>query len=270
MSAKVHPTAVVHSSAQLEEGVEIGPYAVIGEETALGPGTTVGAHAIVEFAVLGAHNRVFPGAFVGTAPQDLKYAGEKTRLVMGDRNTVRECVTLNRGTNATGETRIGSGCLFMAYSHVAHDCRIGDGVILANGTALAGHIEIGDRAVISGLVGMHQFIRVGTLAMVGGGSMVALDILPYCVAQGDRAVLRGINLLGLKRAGLDLKAATAVKTAYKTLFFAGLSLEAALEEIKMGGTTPEVRTMLQFIETSKRGIARPPAGAAEKEEAGVF
>ena len=168
----------------------------------LGPRVSVGPHAVVEFADVGEGCKIHAGAFVGTAPQDLKYRGERTRLVLGPGCVVRESVTLNRGTAATGVTRIGSRCLFMAYSHVAHDCIIGDEVILANSVAIAGHCEVGDWAIIGGMVGLHQFVRVGKLAMIGAGAMVPLDIPPYALAWGDRARLSGLNLIGLRRRGL--------------------------------------------------------------------
>ncbi|MBI4348996.1 MAG: acyl-ACP--UDP-N-acetylglucosamine O-acyltransferase, partial [Elusimicrobia bacterium] len=188
------------------------------------------------------------------------YAGEKTRLVMGDNNTVRECVTLNRGTTATGETRIGSNCLFMAYSHVAHDCRLGNNVIVVNSVALAGHIEVGDFAVLGGICAIHQFVRIGRLAMLGGGSMNGQDVLPYCNTQGDRASLRGLNVLGMRRAGFSRDAISAVKDAYKTLFMQGLSMQDAVAKLRAGSPGPEVQEWIRFIEApSKRGIMRAAA-----------
>lgn len=257
----VHPTAVVHPSAKLDASVKIGPYAIIGEDVELGAGTTVGPHAVIEFAAIGKNNRFHAGCYVGTAPQDLKYAGERTRLVMGDNNTVRETVTINRGTTATGVTQIGSNCLFMAYSHVAHDCRIGNGVIVVNSVALAGHVEIGDGAVLGGLAAVHQFARIGRLAMLSGASMNGLDVLPFCTTQGDRAKLRGLNLLGLRRAGIPKDSIAAIKNAYKTLFHSGLTQQAALAKLKEGEPCKEVQEMIRFIETSKRGIMRAAAGA---------
>ena len=215
---------------------------------------------------MGKNNRLHPGCFVGTPPQDLKYAGERTRLEMGDSNTVRECVTLNRGTGAGGRTRIGSGCLFMAYSHVAHDCVIGNGVIVVNSVGVAGHVEIGDFSVIGGLAGIHQFVRVGRYCMIGGGSMIGKDIPSFCTCQGDRAKLRGLNLLGMRRAGLGREAVAAVKEAYKTLFLSGMSLEDAVTRLKEGNPGPEVSDMLSFIEGSRRGVTRPAVGAEAEEE----
>ncbi|MEK7858428.1 MAG: acyl-ACP--UDP-N-acetylglucosamine O-acyltransferase [Elusimicrobiota bacterium] len=264
MSA-VHPTAIIDPGAKIDPSVKIGPYAVIGEDVVIGAGTTIGAHAVIEFTHMGKDNRILPGAFVGGPPQDLKYAGERTRLVMGDKNLVRECVTLNRGTSATGETRIGSGCLFMAYSHVAHDCRVGDGVILVNSVPLAGHVEVGDGAILGGSSAVHQFVRIGRMAMISGGSMVGKDVPPFCTAQGDRAMLRGLNSLGLRRAGLKADVLRALKAAYKTLFFSGRTLDLTLPELQAPGNPKEVVELAAFIAASKRGITRPAAGAQQED-----
>lgn len=265
----IHPTAVVDPAAKIDPSVSIGPYAVIGPDVVLGAGTTIGAHAVVEYTHMGRENRILPGAFVGTPPQDLKYAGEHTVLVMGDKNTVRECVTLNRGTSAHGETRIGSGCLFMAYSHVAHDCILGDGVILVNSVGVAGHVEIGDYSVVGGLVGIHQYVRIGRFCMLGGGSMVGKDVPPFCTCQGDRATLRGLNLLGMRRAGLGRETVRSVKEAYRTLFMSGSPLEAAIAEVKGSSGAKEVLEMVDFIERSKRGVMRPATGVALEEEVSI-
>ncbi|HVE14709.1 MAG TPA: acyl-ACP--UDP-N-acetylglucosamine O-acyltransferase [Elusimicrobiota bacterium] len=262
----IHPTAVVHPTAKIDPAAQIGPYAIIGEDAVIGAGTTVGAHAVVEFATLGKDNRLHPGCYVGTAPQDLKYAGEKTRLSMGDKNVVRECVTLNRGTGQGGETRIGSGCLFMAYSHVAHDCHIGNGIVLVNSVGIAGHVEIGDHTVVGGISGIHQFVRIGRFCMIGGGSMVGKDIPSFCMCQGDRATLRGLNVVGLRRSGLPRQTVSAIREAYRALFLSGRPLEAALAELKAPDALPEVLDMVQFIESSKRGVMRPATGAQAEEE----
>ncbi|MBI5630370.1 MAG: acyl-ACP--UDP-N-acetylglucosamine O-acyltransferase [Elusimicrobia bacterium] len=264
----IHPTAIVHPSANLDPSVQVGPYAVIGEDVEIGAGSVVGPHSVVEFASLGKENRLHSGCYVGTAPQDLKYAGERTRLVMGDGNVVRECVTLNRGTAAHGETRIGSRCLFMAYSHVAHDCVLGDGVILVNSSAAAGHVELGDYTVVGGMAGLHQYARAGRYCMIGAGSMVSKDVPSFCTCQGDRATLRGLNLVGMRRAGLGREIVHGVKEAYKTLFLSGLSLEEALNQLKASSIT-EILDMVRFIETAKRGILRPASGAAAEEEVSV-
>jgi len=265
----IHPTAVVDKTAQIDPSAEIGPHAIIGPETVIGPRTKVGAHAIVEHAALGADNVLHPGCFVGTPPQDLKYAGEKTRLVLGDKNTVRECVTLNRGTaQGGGVTTIGSGCLFMAYSHVAHDCVLGSGVIMVNSVALAGHVHVGDYAVLGGLAAVHQYTRIGRFAMLGGGSMNGQDILPFTTTQGDRACLRGLNTLGMRRGGFSREAMSAVKDAYKTLFLSGLTQADAVARLKESNPCKEVQEWIDFIESAgKRGVMRPAVGATEIEAA---
>ncbi len=267
----IHPTAIVDPSAKLDATADIGPYAIIGPETVIGPRTKVGAHAVLEYATLGADNILHPGCYVGTPPQDLKYAGEKTRLIMGDKCVVRECVTLNRGTvTGGGLTKIGSNCLFMTYSHVAHDCVIGNGVILVNSVALAGHITIGDFAVLGGLAALHQFIRVGRYAMLGGGSMNGQDILPFTTTQGDRAVLRGLNVLGMRRGGFSREAMGQVKDAYKTLFLSGLTQAEAVAQLKAGNPSKEVQEWIDFIESAgKRGVMRPAVGATAVEAASV-
>jgi len=267
----IHPSALVDKTARVDPSAEIGPYAIIGPEAEIGPRTKVGPHVVVEHATLGADNVLHAGCYVGTAPQDLKYAGEKTRLAMGDKNVVRECATLNRGTaQGGGLTKVGSGCLFMAYSHVAHDCEVGDGAILVNSVALAGHVHVGAGAVLGGLVAVHQYVRVGRYAMFGGGSMVGQDALPFGMYQGDRAVMRGLNVLGLRRAGFSREAVSALKTAYKTLFLSGLTQTEALAKLKSGDPAKEVQEWIGFIESAgKRGVTRPAAGATQIEEAAV-
>lgn len=267
----IHPTAVVHPTAKIDPTADIGPYAIIGPDAVIGARTKVGAHTVVEHAEVGADNVFHPGCYVGTPPQDLKYAGEKTKLVMGDKNVVRECVTLNRGTaQGGGVTRIGSNCLFMACSHVAHDCQVGNGVIVVNAVLLAGHVHVGDMAVLGGACAVHQFTRIGRLAMLGGGSMNGQDILPFANTQGDRAVMRGINMLGLKRAGVPPEARAALKDAYKLLFLSGLPQADALARLKAGNPPAIVQEWIDFIESAgKRGVMRPAVGATELEEASL-
>lgn len=263
----IHPTAVIDPSAKLDPTVKVGPYSVIREDVVVGAGTVIGAHSILEHVHMGKDNMIFDGAYVGTAPQDLKFAGEKTLLAMGDRCKVREGATLNRGTAAFGETRIGDDCLFMTNSHVAHDCQLGNGVILANCVALAGHVEVGDGSIFGGLVAVHQYVRVGRFCMMGGGAMVDKDVPSFCNVQGDRAVLRGLNLIGMRRAGLHRDAVAALREAYRTLFLSGRPWEEALAEVR-SSAVPEVQDMARMIDGSKRGITRPAAGAqAEAEEA---
>lgn len=255
----IHATAIVHPGAKIAANVEIGPYAIIGEHVTLGEGTTVGPHAVIEgWTEIGRDNRIFQFASVGAAPQDLKFHGEKSYLRIGDRNMVREFVTLHRGTESGGgETIIGSDNLFMAYSHVAHDCVVGNRVILANGATLAGHVQIDDFAILGGLSAVHQFTRVGAHVMVSGGSMVAQDIPPYTIAQGDRAKTVGLNLVGLKRRGFSEEVLRAIKQAYKIIFRSGLRQEEALQKIAVEVTSsPELAVFVEFIKNSQRGVAR--------------
>jgi UDP-N-acetylglucosamine acyltransferase len=255
----IHSTALVHPEAQLHPTVEVGPYSVIGPQVKVGAKTVIGPHVVVEGrTTIGEENRIFQFASVGAAPQDLKYAGEDTELIIGHRNQIREFTTLHRGTTqGGGVTRVGNQCLFMANSHVAHDCVVGDGVILANGVALAGHVSVEDFAICGGLSAIHQFTRIGKHAFISGGSMVAMDIPPYCTAQGDRAQLAGLNTVGLTRHGFTPEQISRVKGAYKILFRSGLGLREALARVtaEFGGN-PEIDQFVRFIEGSERGITR--------------
>jgi UDP-N-acetylglucosamine acyltransferase len=256
-NAGIHPTAVIHPTACLDPTIEIGPYAVIGEETRLGPHVWIGPHAVIEYAEIGEGCRIHAGAFVGTAPQDLNYAGEKTRLILGPGCVVREGVTLNRGTVASGVTRIGARCFFMAYSHVAHDCVIGDEVVLANSVAIGGHGEVGDWAFVGGLAALHQFARIGKLAMVGGGAIIPLDIPPFTLSWGNRARLSGLNLVGLKRRGYPPDVVQDLKKAYRQIFDPSRLLRDQLASIKREQRSLAVQEFISFIEQSVRGICRP-------------
>lgn len=266
MSTKIHPTAIIHKTAQLAKDVEIGPYVVIGENVKIGPGTSVGPHSIIEFSEIGGNNQFTGHAFIGMPPQDYKYHGEPTRLVMGDDNIVREGVSLHRGSPLTGVTTIGSGCMFMCNSHVGHDCRIGSNIIMVNSAVAAGHVTIEDKAIISGLVAIHQFTRVGSLAMLSGGSMANQDIVPYCTARGDRARPVCLNLVGLKRNGVTLESIKSVKHAFKTLFFGGYTMEGAIARLKAERLSPEALHMVEFCGKSKRGVARPRRTATQAAE----
>ena len=267
----IHPTAIVDAGAKIDPSAEIGPYAIIGPETVIGARTKIGAHTVVEYATLGADNVLHAGCYVGTPPQDLKYAGEMTRFVMGDKNVVRECVTMNRGTaQGGGVTTVGSNCLFMACCHIAHDCHVGNGVIVVNAVLLAGHVTLGDGAVLGGVCAIHQHTRIGRFAMLGGASMNGQDVLPFTTTQGDRAVLRGLNMLGMRRGGFTREAMAAVKDAYKTLFLSGLTQVDALAKLKSENPGKEVSEWIEFIESAgKRGVMRPAAGVTQVEEAAV-
>lgn len=255
----IHATAIIHPTAQLDAGVSVGPYSIVGEQVKIGAGTQVGAHVVIErWTEIGRDNQIFQFASVGAAPQDLKYRGEETWLVLGDRNRIREFATLHRGTpDGGGRTVVGSDNLFMAYSHVAHDCRVHNRVVMANAATLAGHVEIEDNAILGGLMAVHQFCRVGCHTMISGGAMITQDIPPYTIAQGDRAKTIGINLVGLKRRGFPEATIRGIKNAYRLMFRSGLRLEAALERIELEyGTIPEVKHFTAFIKESQRGIAR--------------
>lgn len=255
----IHPTAIIHPGARIAENVEIGPYAVIGEHVTIGSGTWIGPHAVIEgWTEIGCDNKIFQFASVGAVPQDLKFHGEETWLRIGDRNSIREFVTMHRGTADGGsETVVGSDNLFMAYSHVAHDCRVGNHVILANAATLAGHVTVDDHAILGGLSAVHQFTRIGSHVMISGGSMVNQDIAPYLIAQGDRAEPVSINLVGLKRRGFSEEALRGIKNAYKTVFRANLKLEEALAKVEEESSSiPEVMAFVDFIRSSQRGIAR--------------
>ena len=255
----IHPTAVVEPGAQVDPSCEIGPYAVVGPHVKLGPNNVLAAHAIVTgHTTLGAGNRVFPHAVLGEIPQDLKYRGEPTRLEIGDRNTFRECVTINLGTvGGGGVTVIGNGCLFMAYSHVGHDCRIGDGAIIANSVALAGHIVLEDHVHMSGNAAAHQFCRIGRLSFVSGLTGVAMDVPPYCTVAGPRAELAGLNTVGLQRAGMTEEQIGRVKQAYKIVFRSNLGLAEAIAQLEAElGAHPEIAHFVAFLKGSQRGVTR--------------
>jgi len=256
MSAKIHPSAVINPSAKIAEGVIIGPCVVIGEDVSIGEGTYVGPHSIIEFAEIGKNNRFEGSVCIGTQAQDFSYKGEKTKIIIGDNNIIREFVSLHRASKPELVTKIGNNCMFMANSHVGHDGTVGDNVVMVNSSALAGHCEVEDKVLVSGLVGVHQFVRIGKLAMATGGAMVALDLPPFCRAQGDRAKLVGLNLIGMRRNGISRESISSVKTAYKTLFFSGLRLEEAIAKLKSEKLSPEAAHMVGFCENSKRGVMR--------------
>lgn len=255
----IHPTAIIHPGARLAENVSIGPFTIIGQHVSIDSGTRVAGHVVIEgWTRIGRDNQVFQFSSIGAAPQDLKYAGQETYLKIGDRNRIREFATLNRGTSeGGGTTYIGNDNLFMAYSHVAHDCQISDHVVMANCATLAGHVEIGASAILGGLTAVHQFCRIGCHTMISGGAMVAQDIPPYTIAQGDRAKPVGLNLIGLKRHGFSETATRGIKKAFRLLYRSGLPLEEALLKISDEvEPTPEVTTFLNFIKESQRGLAR--------------
>jgi len=254
----VHPTAVVDPAAELGEDVEIGPYTVIGPDVVVGDRTRIGSHVNVQGpATIGADCRIFFSSALGFPPQDLKYKGERTSLQLGERNVVREFVTLNRGTAASGATRIGDGNLLMAYVHVAHDCTIGHGNVLANAVTLAGHVTIEDFTVIGGLVPIHQFVRVGAYAFVGGACRLMKDVPPYTKVAGEPPRLYGLNSVGLRRHNFDDDSLATLKHAHRLLCRSGLNTAQAVERIASElPDTPEVQHLLRFIAETKRGIVK--------------
>jgi len=254
----IHPTAVVAPGAVLAEGVEIGPYAVIGAQVRIGAGTVVGAHAVIEGrTTIGERNRIFQFAALGAIPQDLKYQGEPTELVIGDDNQIREFTTLHIGTaGGGGVTSIGNRNLFMNFSHVAHDCHIGERVICANGATLAGHVTVEDYVIVGGLAAVHQFVRLGESSMLGGGAMVVQDVPPFCVVQGDRAGLVGLNVEGMRRRGFADDDVRGLRGAYRTLFRSGLTAKEAVRKVREEPLGGPVERLVQFVENSKRGICR--------------
>jgi UDP-N-acetylglucosamine acyltransferase len=255
----IHPSAVIAPGAELAPDVTVGPYAIIGGRVRIGARTRVGPHVVLDGrTTIGSDNHIFPFASVGMPPQDLKYRGEDSELVIGDGNTIREFCTLNPGTAGGGMiSRIGDGNLLMNYTHIAHDCRLGHYNVLANGAQLGGHVEIGDHAILGALSGVHQFVRIGESAIVGAGSMVSLDVAPFCNATGDRARLLGLNSVGLKRRGFPPEVQTALKRAYRLMFQSGLKLTEAAQRVReeIPGV-PEVERFLAFIEQSERGLCR--------------
>ena len=261
--AAVHATALVDPAATLAADVEVGPFAVIGPHVRIGAGTKVAAHTVIQgHTSIGRNNRIHEFCSLGGPPQDKKYAGEPTRLEVGDGNTIREYCTMNTGTvQDTGVTRVGSNNWLMAYVHIAHDCVVGDNTIFANNAQLAGHVIIGDWVILGGVTGVHQFVKIGPHAMTGGGTMLVQDIPPYVMANGNPAATRGLNIEGLRRRGFSPEAIAALKRAYKILYRDGLGLAQAIEQIDaLVAAEPEqashLRLLLQFLRESERGILR--------------
>jgi len=251
----IHPSAVIEEGAILGNNVSIGPFAYIGSKVSIGDHTTVAAHAVIDGdTTIGKHNRIFSHSAVGTIPQDLKYDGEPVQLIIGDNNTIREFTLLNPGTKGGGSvTKIGNGNLLMGYVHLGHDVIMGDHCILANGATLAGHVELGNHVVIGGLTPVHQFVHIGDYAMVGGASALAQDIPPFCLAEGNRASLRGLNLTGLRRQ-MEREEINALKVAYRELFEQGNPLQEIAQKLFEESSSEKVKQLCKFIKTSKRGI----------------
>lgn len=258
--SRIHPSAAVAPGAELDPDVEIGPGAVIGPRVRIGARTTIGAHTVIDgWTEIGSDNQISPHVVLGTPPQDLKYRDEPTRLVIGDRNRIREFVTIHRGTpQGRGVTRIGSDVFLMAYSHLAHDNVVEDHVVVANGAQVGGHVELGAHAILGGCSAVHQFVRIGAHAFVGGGSVVVMDVAPFCRASGNRARLFGLNGIGLRRRGFTAADLRAVGAAYRLLFGSNLLLSEAAARIEQEllPKCPKLEALLVFVRSSQRGLTR--------------
>ena len=261
----IHPTAVVHPKAKVHATTRIGPYAVVDAEVTLGPECELGPHVYITGAtVIGAKNRFHAGCVIGDAPQDLKYKGELTGLRIGDGNVFRENLTVHRSASVGEETVVGSSCLLMASCHVGHNSVLGNHVILANGVLLAGYVTVGDRAFLSGNCLVHQFTRVGELAMMQGGAGISKDLPPYTIARGDNRIC-GLNVVGMRRAGVSSEERLELRRLYHFLFRSGRRLREAIEEARGQFSSEPARRMLEFVHATKRGICRD-TGAKHEEE----
>jgi UDP-N-acetylglucosamine acyltransferase len=252
----IHPTAVIHPGAELHPTVQVGAYAVIGEKVKVGAGTAIGAHVVIDGDTeIGECNQIFPGAAIGLEPQDLKYDGSPTRVIIGNGNKIREYVTINRATREPEATLIGNNNLLMAYSHVAHNCTIEDSVIITNSVALAGHVYIESKAVIGGVLGIHQFVRIGRLAMVGGMSRIDRDVPPYMLVEGNPSRVRSLNQVGLKRAGITEldqgQVFQTLKKAFRILYRSGLTFNQALEQLELLPASEQLQHLHHFLQLSQ-------------------
>lgn len=261
LTTLIHPTAVIHPGATLHSSVRVGPYAVIGENVTVGPETEIGAHVVIDGRTqVGARNQIFPGATIGIEPQDLKYDGSVSLVEIGDDNRIREYVTINRATHSGEVTRVGNNNLLMAYVHVAHNCVVGDHVIIANAVSLAGHVEVDSNAVIGGVLGIHQFVHIGRFAMVGGMSRIDRDVPPYTVVEGNPCRVRGLNLVGLRRAGITKAQGgnpyRELKEAYRLLYRTDTPLEAGLAALEQWPENEYTTHLKQFLVASANDQGR--------------
>ncbi|MDP4616421.1 MAG: acyl-ACP--UDP-N-acetylglucosamine O-acyltransferase [Schleiferiaceae bacterium] len=254
----ISPLASIHPDARIGADVEIGPFTTISADVEIGEGSWIGPNVtIMDGARIGSNCRIFPGAVISAIPQDLKFQGERTTVEIGDRSTIRECVTINRGTKAYGKTVVGKDCLIMAYVHIAHDCILGNHVILVNSVALAGHVEIGDYGIISGLSAVHQFVKIGAHVMIGGGAMVRKDVPPFITAAGEPLAYAGVNSVGLKRRNFAQEDIHEIQTLYRTMYQSGMNISQAVNQIKeTHPNRPLADSILSFIEQSDRGLIR--------------
>ena len=254
----IHNLTSIHPKAQLGEEVVVEPFSTIHENVEIGTGTWIGSNVtIMEGARIGKNCKIFPGAVISAIPQDLKFKGEKTSVYIGDNTTIRECVTINRGTAALGETSIGSHCLIMAYSHIAHDCSIGEHCIFSNNSTLAGHIEVGNHVILSGLTAIHQFCKIGEYAFIAGGSLIRKDVPPYVKAGREPLAFIGVNTIGLSRKGFDTNQIKTIQDTYRILFQKKLNTTSALEVIEQEINNCEEKTkIIDFLKQSDRGIIK--------------
>ncbi|WP_320046623.1 acyl-ACP--UDP-N-acetylglucosamine O-acyltransferase [uncultured Ilyobacter sp.] len=255
---EIHETAIIAEGAVLEDGVKIGPYCVIGKDVKIGKNTLLESHVVVEgITEIGEGNRIYSFASIGKDSQDLKYKGEPTKTIIGNNNKIREFVTIHRGTTDRWETRVGDNNLVMAYVHIAHDVIVGDNCIFSNNATLAGHVTVDSNALVGGLTPVHQFCRIGSYSMTGGASAINQDICPFVLAEGNKAKVRGLNSVGLRRRGFSNEEISNLKKAYKLIFRSGMPLKEAVEELKVTyGEDKNVMYLVDFIEKSDRGIAR--------------
>ncbi len=254
----IHPSAIVSEKAKIADNVVIGPYCIVGEKVEIGEGTILSSHIVIDGdTTIGKNNEIFPFASIGLKPQDLKYKNEDTKVIIGDNNKIRECVTIHKGTTHSNVTQIGNNNLLMAYAHVAHDCVVGNNCVLANNATLAGHVEVGDFVIVGGLTPIHQFVKVGDHAMIGGASAINQDILPFMMAEGNKANIRGINAVGLKRRGFSDEEIGEIKDANKIIFRSNLALNDAVEELKNKyPNSKNIKYIIDFINKSERGVCR--------------
>lgn len=253
---KIHPTAIISKNACVEADVEIGPYAIIGDHVKIAKGVKIGSFCVIENdTTIGAGCKIFTGAAIGSIPQDLKYCGQKSFVVIGENNIIREYVTINLSTTEGEKTIIGDNNLIMAYSHIAHDCIVGSGCIIANSGTLAGHVKLEDKVVIGGLVAVHQFVRLGKMSIVGGCSKVVTDIPPFSTCDGHPAKFYGLNIIGLKRAGVSSEVMRQLRAAFKIFFQSGLNKKNAIEKIKKEiELSGEINHLVDFLSSSERGL----------------
>lgn len=256
---EIHPTAIVNSGAELASGVKIGPYCIIGDQVTIGPDTQIDSHVVIDGCTrIGKRNQIFPFVCIGMPPQDIGYMGEDTRVIVGNDNVIREYVTIHRATTKENrETRVGNNNFIMAYAHIAHDCVLGDRVIMANAATLGGHTHVGDYANIGGLTAVHQFVRIGAYAFIGGTIGIPQDVPPYMIAAGARAKLFGINQIGLSRNGFDKETIAGLKKAYQIIWRKNRRFSEGIKQVRDEMKLfPELETLLNFFEGSKRGISR--------------